>query len=48
MTTIKFSKKPWYYTHLSLSTLLIIQIMLGVAALYSVRTDLNKVSKKYE
>ncbi|MCK5661230.1 MAG: hypothetical protein KAH86_07705 [Methanosarcinales archaeon] len=48
MTTIKFSKKPWYYSRITLPTLLIIQIMLGVAAVYSARTDLNKVSKEYE
>ncbi|MCK5660038.1 MAG: hypothetical protein KAH86_01665 [Methanosarcinales archaeon] len=48
MTTIKFSKKPWYFSRLTLPVLLIIQIMLGVGAVYSARTDLNKVSKEYE
>lgn len=48
MAIIKFSKKPWYYSRLALPTLLIIQVMLGVAAIYSARTDLNKVSKEYE
>ena len=48
MTTIKFSKKPWYFNRLTLPTLLIIQIMLGVGAIYSARTDLTKVSKEYE